>query len=138
MSRLIPSRLSAVIVAAALLGVAALAAVSTADAATRETTKVSIKSQQGGFSGSVKSERASCESDRKVVLYKRRKGKKRNRRKDKKIGSDIAQPNGPDGQWSIQTDKQGRFYAYAKRTKECEAAFSRSVKAQPPADDTPQ
>jgi hypothetical protein len=139
MSRLTPSRLIAVIVAVALLGVAAIGAVGTADAANRAKTKVTIQAQTGGFFGNVKSKRDSCESDRKVVLYKRRKGKKRNRRKDRKIGSDIAQPNGPDGMWSINTDRQGRFYAYAKRTKQCKAAYSRSVKAEPPAEEeTPQ
>jgi hypothetical protein len=133
MTRFVP-RPTAVLLTAALLAVAALGAVGSADAKSKSSTKITIKAQQGGFFGQVKSKRESCKNERKVILYKR-KGRKPNRKKDKKIGSDIAQPNGDGVMWSINTDDQGKFYAYAKSTSKCKRGLSKSAKAEEPSED---
>lgn len=131
MSRLTP-RVAAVAVVTAL---AALGTAGSAGAAKpKSSTKISIEAQQGGFFGMVKSSRESCKNGRKVILYKR-KGKKPNRKKDKRIGSDIAQPNGDGVMWSINTDDQGKFYAYAKATKKCKRGLSKVVRAEEPSND---
>jgi hypothetical protein len=49
---------------------------------------------------------------------------------DNLIGEDIAQPNGPDSQWSINTRKSGRFYAFTKRVHGCKGAYSKTVHSQ--------
>jgi len=92
-------------------------------------TNVSIEAQQGGFFGFVSSKKQKCEAGRKVVLYKQ-KGGEQQPREDKKIGHDIAQPNGPDSMWSINTDKSGKFYAKAVETSSCHKAFSETVHSQ--------
>jgi hypothetical protein len=88
---------------------------------------LSIEPSAPGFSGELVSSRESCESNRKVVLYKQS-GKHRNRRKDKKVGSDIAQPNGDAGMWHVDSDPTGKYYAYVGSTKKCKAAVSRSIR----------
>lgn len=67
-----------------------------------------------------------CEAGRKVTLYKQ-KGRTHDRSRDSKIGTDTAQPNGPDSMWSINTGKSGKFYAYVKSTSKCGEAYSRTV-----------
>ena len=53
-------------------------------------------------------------------------GSSPDRQNDQKIGSDIAQPNGPDGMWSIGNSgyKKGKFYAHAPKTSECKGDTS--------------
>jgi len=116
----------AIILAVALCGVAVFASTAIAGG-TRS--KVSIEAQQGGFFGFVHSKDQSCEAGRKVTLYKQ-KGSEQRPRDDTKIGKDIAQPNGPDAMWSINTDKSGKFYAKAAETSSCHKAFSDTVHSQ--------
>jgi hypothetical protein len=113
---------AALMVVCPLLALPGLAGAATA-------TTVTIKAQEGGFFGYVKSKKGACEAGRKVSLY-RQTGKKRNGRSDKRIGTDTAQPNGPDSMWSINTDKSGKFYAYVKATSKCAAAYSATIRAQ--------
>jgi len=89
-------------------------------------TTVSIKHQSGGFFGYVHSSKQDpCELNRKVYLYKL-KGNGYDPKNDKLIGSDIAQPNGPDSMWSINTNaKSGNFYAFVHKTSSCSKAFSK-------------
>ena len=90
---------------------------------------VSIKHEQGGFFGVVKSSKASCEAGRKVKLF-RLKGNGYDPKNDKLIGSDVAQPNGPNSEWSVQTNaKKGDYYAFAprKRSAGCKKSFSKVV-----------
>lgn len=97
----------------------------------RAETKVKIKAESGGFYGYVKSDKTKCANGRKVVLYKLR-GNGYDPKHDKKIGSDIAQPNGNKYMWSTGNTgyMKGYFYAYAKRIKGCDAGFSKTIKAQ--------
>jgi hypothetical protein len=126
MHRLTIARLVVAVAAVALL---AVGVVGSADAARKSKTRISIRAQEDGFFGSVKSRRESCADNRKVVLYKRT-GRRVNRRRDERIGSDRAQPNGDRFRWSINTDEEGRFYAYSKATRKCASAFSRVVRAE--------
>jgi len=93
-----------------------------------------ISAQSGGFFGFVISKKSNCQNGRTVTLYKK-KGKKVNVKKDKKIGSDIATPNGDGAMYSIRTDAQGKFYAYTKKKGNGKALVSKVVKAQPPAEE---
>ena len=95
-------------------------------------TKVTIQAQQGGFFGYVhtkKSASEKCENGRKVILYKQ-KGSEQKPREDTKIDSDIAQPNGPDSMWSINTNKSGKFYAKAPKKPGCATGFSDTIHSQ--------
>jgi len=114
--------------------IAAMALFSASIASAASANKVTISSQSGGFSGFVISNNDKCHNGRKVTLYKL-KGKKRNYKKDKKIGSDTATPNGDGSQWFIDTPAQGKFYAYVKKNSKCKAAYSKVVRAQPPAEE---
>jgi hypothetical protein len=88
-------------------------------------TSVSITGDNGDYYGYVHSSKSSCESNRKVKVYEML-GSKPKPSQDQKIGSDIAQPNGPDGMWSIGNSgfKHGSFYARATPTSKCAAGIS--------------
>ncbi len=117
----------------AVLAVTACTAlvVATSAFAGKADTKVKIKAESGGFYGYVKSDKKKCANGRKVVLYKQ-KGNGQDPRNDKKIGSDIAQPNGNKYMWSTGNTgyMKGYFYAYAKKIKGCHSGISDSIKAQ--------
>jgi hypothetical protein len=123
-----PAKLIATALAVASIGVAAIGP-DDADAkkVSKAGSSLSIEPSAPGFSGELVSSRESCESNRKVVLYKQ-KGGSRNRRKDKKVGSDIAQPNGDAGMWHVDSAPTGKYYAYVAATKKCKAAVSRSIR----------
>jgi hypothetical protein len=110
----------AAVLAGALAAVMATAAVAVAGTST----SVSIEAQQGGFFGYVHSSKGSCESGRKVKLYKVSK------QGDQKIGTDIAQPNGPDSMYSINTDLSGKFYVKVPATDKCNKAVSDTVHSE--------
>lgn len=111
----------------AVCGLAALAGIAGASGGTA--TAVTIQAQQGGFFGYVKSQRQTCEAGRKVVLFKQT-GSVQKPSHDMKIGSDIAQPNGPNSMWSINTNVSGKFYAHVGATASCQPAFSKTVHSQ--------
>ena len=112
------------LIATAAVAISGFAA-SSAIAAEKAPTEVTIKGTEGDYYGYVKSPDSDCESDRKVNVYKML-GQSPDRQTDLKIGSDIAQPNGPDGMWSIGNSgyKKGKFYAHAPRTTECKGDLS--------------
>ena len=117
-------------IAAAIVAVCGPAALAgTAGASGGAATTVTIQAQQGGFFGYVKSHNQQCEAGRKVALFKET-GSVQKPSQDIKIGSDIAQPNGPHSMWSINTNKSGRFYAHVRATPGCQAAFSKTVHSQ--------
>jgi hypothetical protein len=126
------NRLNKLLAAGLAIASIGAAAVGNADDAqakkvSKAATSLSIEPSAPGFSGELVSKRESCESNRKVVLYKQT-GSKRNRRKDKKVGSDIAQPNGDAGMWHVDSGPTGKYYAYVAATKKCKAAVSRSIR----------
>jgi hypothetical protein len=124
--RLSARKLSVAVVIALVCGAVAFAGIAFAGAVR---TKVTIQAQQGGFFGYVHSRKQSCEAGRKVALY-RQKGSSPDRSVDDKIGTDIAQPNGPDSQWSVNTNKHGMFYAFAHRIQGCKKGMSETVRSQ--------
>jgi hypothetical protein len=101
------SKLMAVVAVAAC---AALVVVGTAIAGTVGTTTVTIQEQNGDFQGRVKSNQPDCRGDRKVVLFKQRKGP------DDKIASDTSENN---GDWSTGNThvNHGKYYAKARRVQ---------------------
>ena len=122
-------KLIAAVLAVTVCGALVFAGIAVASGAN---TRVTIQAQQGGFFGFVhtrKSASEKCENGRKVILYKQ-KGSDQKPSQDTKIGTDIAQPNGPDSQWSINTNKSGKFYAKAPKKPGCAAGFSDTVRSQ--------
>ena len=110
----------------AIAGIAATASPALAGGGT--STKVTIKGHNGDYYGYVKSSDSSCESNRKVKVYKML-GSSPSPKTDKEIGSDIAQPNGPDGMWSIGNSgfKHGEFYAKVKKSNGCASDISKVI-----------
>ncbi len=89
-----PRKLIAGVLAVTVCGALVFAGIAVASGAN---TRVTIQAQQGGFFGFVhtrKSASEKCENGRKVILYKQ-KGSDQKPSQDTKIGTDIAQPNGP-------------------------------------------
>jgi hypothetical protein len=110
------AKIAAVLAVAGALAVPGLASAAQSD--------VSIQAQQGGFFGYVHSPKQKCEQGRTVQLFKVRSGD------DRLIGTDLAQPNGPDSQWFVNTNKPGSFYAHIDAKGNCAAATSPVVQAQ--------
>ena len=108
----------------------ALTALTGAAAASTHDTKVSIKGQNGDYYGYVKSsDPANCAADRKVTVFKQL-GSVQDPHADQKIGTDIAEPNGPDAMWSIGNSgfKSGEFYAKAAKVPGyCKATTSPTI-----------
>ncbi len=93
-------------------------------------TKVTIVPENDGFYGFVKSPKENkCANGRKVILLKQL-GSTQSPHTDQKIGSDIAQANGDGYMWSTGNTghEKGKFYARAKKTPDCLADTSKSVK----------
>ena len=106
------------------VGLAVLGALAVPSLASAAGTSVSIEAEQGGFFGYVHSPKQTCELNRTVQLYKVRSGN------DKLMGTDTAQPNGPDSQWFVNTNKSGSFYAMVPAKGNCAAATSPVVPSQ--------
>ncbi len=88
-------------------------------AAFGDNARLTIVPEQGGFFGYLHSSKHSCELNRTVKLFKVKKhGNK------KLIGTDEAQPNGPDSQWNVNTDKSGKFFAKVAAKGSCEKVVS--------------
>lgn len=68
-----------------------------------------------------------CGNGTKVTVYKQ-KGNSPRPSQDKKIGFDIAEPNGDGYQWFVHTHQnQGTFYAHTNAKPGCAAGFSKSI-----------
>jgi hypothetical protein len=110
------NRAAATLAAVGLLAVPALAL--------GDKPTLSIEAQSIGFFGYLHSNKSDCESGRTVKLFKvKHNGKQL-------IGTDEAQPNGPDSMWSINTNKSGKFYAKVKATDTCEKAVSETISSE--------
>jgi hypothetical protein len=112
----------------ATLAVSLTALTGAAGAASKST--VSITGDNGDYYGYVHSSDARhCENNRKVTVFKQL-GATQDRSVDQKIGSDTAEPNGPDAMWSIGNSgfKTGKFYAKAAKVPGfCKAATSPTI-----------
>ena len=125
------SRRARAIVAVAVVAIGAGSAIPTIAAAGGPApTKVTIVPENDGFYGFVKSTKPNkCANGRKVILLKQL-GSGQSPHTDQKIGTDIAQANGDGYMWSTGNSghMKGKFYARVKRTPECLADTSKSVK----------
>jgi hypothetical protein len=121
------------IVIAMSIGGGMLAGTSVAGAATKADTRVTIKTENGDFWGSVFSSRPfKCAKDRKVVLFKQV-GADQDPRVDTKVASDTASLNGDRYMWSTgNTGMFGRFYARAGATPDCRADSSETIRSVRP------
>ena len=122
-----PRRRIRTTVAGAVAAVALAAGLAAPASSMAETpTVLTIEAQAGGFFGYVVNDDAACESaERTVSLYKvKGNGSK------KMVGSDLAQPNGPDLMYSISTAKKGKFFAKVPAIPGCSAAKSAIAYAQ--------
>jgi hypothetical protein len=88
-------------------------------------TKVTIKGPNGDFSGKIKSSKAKCLGDRKVIVY-RIKGNGYDPENDEVIAKDTSEVVGNRGKWSVGNTGAGpgAYYALAKRSPGCKVGFS--------------
>jgi hypothetical protein len=86
---------------------------------------VTIKADGVDLSGTVKSPRQSCITDRKVIVFKQIGA--RGGGDDKNFASDLASA---DGSWSTgQTGTAGKFYAKIRATTQCKGDTSPTIRA---------
>lgn len=102
---------------ATTLAVVALGAVGIAEAA-QTNTKLTIDADNGTFEGSLSSKKAKCEEGRKVTLSRK------SGQTFKKIGSDVSNN---DGDWTVDSEKTGKFRATVKANRNCKAATSKEI-----------
>ncbi len=116
------------IAATALIALTGAVAASPAAAHGLTPTKVNIKGHEGDYYGYVKSSDQQCELNRKVKVFKML-GSSPSPKTDQKIGTDIAQPNGPHSMWSIGNSgyKHGYFYAKVGKTSYCGGDTSKVI-----------
>jgi hypothetical protein len=103
---------------------------STASAAERADTTVTIRAQSGGFYGELRSsEPFICVTDREVVLFWQL-GDTQRPSTDRRISSDVV---GPDGRWDTGNTgtRKGRYYARVRTNPDCQGDRSRTISAQP-------
>lgn len=113
----------------ALAVCSALALTGSAEASGPAKTTVTIKGQNGDFSGTVTSPKLhKCADQRTITVYKQ-KGSKQNPSIDAEIGSDTSELHGHHGEWSIGNSgfKSGKFYARAAKTPGCRASSSKTL-----------
>lgn len=97
-----------------------------ASAAAPAASTVTITAEGTDLSGTVSSPKASCEGDRKVVVFKQR--GTRGGGNDVRLASDITEVQGGIGVWSTgNTGESGKFYAKVTKTTRCKADFSGTV-----------
>jgi hypothetical protein len=122
------------IAAAAVLALtSALFVGGVATAGTLADSTVTIKAQNGDFSGTVSSPRPNrCAQDRKVVVFKQV-GANQNPSQDDRVASDTASLQGDRYEWSTgNTGVFGKVYARVARTEFCKADTSRTVRSVRP------
>lgn len=93
--------------------------------------KLTIESVPSGAFGYVSSARAACAKGRQVVLFEAQGGQRRPA-SDPRVGSDRAEESEDSFLWSVETRREGRFYARATATRSCAAALSRVLPAVSP------
>ena len=104
--------------------------IGTATAATRAPTVVTIKAQNGDFSGRISSPHPKrCANNRKVIVFKQL-GSVQDPAHDTKMGSDISSLNGDRYEWSTGNSgaPNGKYYARAPQTLNCKADSSLTVR----------
>ena len=79
--------------------------------------------------GKVLSERASCQYNRTVIVFKQT-GNKQVPKNDRKMATTTSERQGNEGAWDLGNPgfPSGKYYAKAKGTDRCAAGFSKTVK----------
>lgn len=112
----------------AVLATAVLLPATTASAhapAAKAKSTVTIKAEGTDLSGTLKSPKQSCVTERKVLVIKQVGA--RGGGDDQKFASDVASA---DGSWSTgQTGTEGRFYAKVRATATCAGDTSPTIRA---------
>ena len=117
-------------IAVAALGASAamLAAAPGATAAAPAGSTVTIKAEGVDLSGTVTSKRAACMDERKVIVFKQ--VGTRGGGDDIKFAMDTTELDNGVGEWNTgNTGTEGKFYAKVRKTAECKAAASPTIKA---------
>jgi hypothetical protein len=123
----ITNRVAAVVLATGAATGLATAASAAASAPVAKST-VTIKAEGLDLSGTVRSPKAACEGDRKVVVFKV--VGTRGGGDDIRFASDTTEVQNGVGVWSTgNTGTKGRFYAKVRKTGACAADASPTVKA---------
>lgn len=93
-------------------------------------TTVTLRIENGDFSGQVKSPRPRvCAAGRKVVVFKQV-GRNQNPSNDRRVASDTASRNGDRYEWNTgNTGLSGKFYARVARTDECKGDTSETKRS---------
>jgi hypothetical protein len=101
-----------------------------AGAGTLATSTVTIKAENGDFSGVLKSSRPRvCARDRKVIVFKQL-GQEQDPSVDDKVASDTASRSGDRYEWSTgNTGVFGKVYSLVRRTPECKPDASKTVRS---------
>ena len=108
---------------------AVLVAAPSSTAAPRANTVVTIKSEGTDISGTVKSKRKVCKDERKVYLYLQRGA--RGGGNDELFATDTTELDDGVGEWDTgNLGFEGRFYATVKRTPQCKAASSPTIRVE--------
>lgn len=125
------TKLVLTVVALAVSGAMLLPGSAVGAAPTRAATTVTIRAQNGDFSGTISSPHPKrCANNRTVNVY-HQKGKVQNLKVDTKIGSDTSSLNGDRYEWETGNSgaPNGKYYARAVQTPLCKADSSKTVKS---------
>jgi hypothetical protein len=108
----------------------ALVLTGSAEASGRAATTVSIKGQNGDYSGTIYSPRLHKCADQRTITVYRQIGPAQDPSVDVEIGSDTSELHGHHGEWSIGNSgfRSGTFYARAAKMPGCRAGSSRSIR----------
>jgi hypothetical protein len=115
--------------AAALVPLGSMGATG-ATAAAPAKSKLTIQTQNGDFSGTIKSKKRKCMNDREVKVFRMVTNKKKPSI-DEEVASDTASLQNGKGRW--ETGNTGlrdgkRYYAYTAKKPGCKAATSKAVR----------
>lgn len=109
----------------ATAALAAMPAGAALSSASRAPVTVTIRAEGTDLSGAVQSRRPICEVERNVIVFKQ--VGTRGGGDDVRFAMDTS---GEDGEWSTgNTGTPGRFYAAVRRTPQCRAATSPTIRA---------
>jgi len=125
------TKLVLAVVALAVSGSMLLPGSAAGSSPTRAATTVTIRAQNGDFSGTISSPRPKrCANNRTVNVY-HQKGAIQNLKVDTKIASDTSSLNGDRYEWETGNTgaPNGKYYARAVQTPLCKADSSKTVRS---------
>jgi hypothetical protein len=100
-------------------------------AGTRARTRVTINVEGTDFSGTVRSPRPGQCADGRTIRLLKQQGGQQHPNSDNVVATDTASFNGQRYEWSTgNTGQNGRFYAHARRTAQCKADTSRTLRTE--------